>query len=120
MDSPTGCLLITHLPVKAELARRPELAGRPVIVAGGDARLRVVMDMSPEAQAAGVRDEQPLAEALSHCADAVALPADHRYLNEVNDAMLAALLGVADRVEPAGWGRFYLDLTGLAPMYGGD
>ena len=23
---PTGCLLVTHLPVKAELLRRPELA----------------------------------------------------------------------------------------------
>ena len=120
MDARVGCLLITHLPVKAELARRPDLAGRPVMVAGGDASRRVVMDMSPEAQAAGVRAEQPLAEALSHCASAVALPADDRHLNEVSDAMLAALLDAADRVEPAGWGEFYLDLTGLALMYGGE
>ena len=120
MDSLIGCLLITHLPVKAELARRPELAGRPVIVAGGDMRRRLVTDVSPEALAAGVRAGQPLTGALSRCSRAVALPADHRYLGEVNDAMLAALLGVADRVEPAGWGEFYLDLTGLAPMYGGE
>ena len=120
MDSLIGCLLITHLWVKAELARRPELAGRPVIVAGGDMRRRVVTDAAPEALAAGVRAGQPLTEALSHCADAVALPAADRHLGEVNDAMLAALLAVADRVEPAGLGRFYLDLTGLAPMYGGE
>ena len=116
----TGCLLITHLPVKAELARRPELAGRPVIVAGGDPRRRLVMDAAPEAMAAGVCAGQPLTEALSRCANAVALTVDETCLSEVNDAMLAALLGVADRVEPAGLGRFYLDLTGLAPMYGGE
>ena len=120
MDSLIGCLLVTHLPVKTELARRPELAGRPVMVAGGAARRRVVIDMSPEAQAAGVRAGQPLAEALSRCADAVALSVDETYLSEVNDAMLASLLEVADRVEPAGWGEFYLDLRGLAPMYGGE
>ncbi len=120
MDSPTGCLLITHLPVKAELARRPELAARPVIIAAGDARRPAVMDAAPEAQSAGVRADQPLTEALSRCAGAVALTVDETYLGEVNDTMLTALLDVADRAEPAGLGRFYLDLTGLAPMYGGE
>ena len=120
MDSPIGCLLVTHLPVKAELARRPELAGRPVMAAGGDARRRVVIDTSPEAQAAGVRAGQPVTEALSRCADAVALTVDDTHLSEANDSLLASLLEVADRVEPAGWGEFYLDLTGLAPMYGGE
>lgn len=120
MDSPTGCLLITHLPVKAELALRPELAGRPVIVAGGNMSRRVVTDAAPETLAAGVRAGQPLTEALSRCANAVALTADETHLSEVNDAMLAALLDVADRVEPAGLDRFYLDLAGLAPMYGGE
>ena len=28
----TGCLLVTHLPVKAELLRRPELAGQQLVV----------------------------------------------------------------------------------------
>ena len=120
MNSLIGCLLITHLPVKTELARRPELAGRPVIVAGGDVRRRLVIDMSPEAQAAGVRVGQALTEALSRCADGVALTVDETYLSEVKDSLLASLLEVADRVEPADWGEFYLDLTGLAPTYGGE
>ena len=120
MDSPTGCLLITHLPVKAELARRPEFAGHPVFVAVGDGRRCVVTDATSEALAAGVRAGQPLTEALSRCAGAVALPADHGYLSEVNDAMLPSLLEVADRVEPNSLGEFYLYLTGLAPMYGGE
>ena len=85
------------------------------MVAGGDARLRLVIDMSPEAQAAGVRAGQPLTDA-----DGVALTVDETYLSEVNDSLLASLLEVADRVEPAGWGEFYLGLTGLAPMYGGE
>ena len=120
MDSPIGCLLITHLPVKAELARRPELAGRPVMIAGGDARRRVVIDAAPEAQAAGVRAGQALTEALSRCADGVALTVDETYLSEVNDSLPTSVFEIADRVEPAGWGEFYLNLTGLAPMYGGE
>ena len=57
---------------------------------------------------------------MSHCADGVALTVGETYHGEINDAMLAGLLDVADRVEPAGWGEFYLDLTGLAPMRGGE
>ncbi len=113
----TGCLLVTHLPVKAELQRHPELVGRPLIVANGDATHPRALDAS--AEATGVATGQTVAEALSRCRDAVTIPVDGRYLSEVNDALLAALWDVVPAVEAAGWGLFYLDLTGMAPIYGG-
>ena len=34
-STPAGCLLVTHLPVKAELLGRPELAGLPLVITAG-------------------------------------------------------------------------------------
>ena len=113
----TGCLLVTHLPVKAELWRRPELAGQPLVVTTVGRGRPSVLDASGEA--AGVAAGQSDSEARSHCSDAMMLPADPSYLSQVNDHLLAALCRVADRVEPAGLGVFYVDLTGMADMYGG-
>lgn len=113
----TGCLLVTHLPVKAELQRRPELNGRPLIITIGGNKRPVVLDAS--AEAAGVANGQTVAAALSRCVGAVTLPVDAGYLSEVNDALLAALWDFVPTVEAAGWGVFYLDLTGMAGMYGG-
>ncbi|MDE0343011.1 MAG: DNA polymerase Y family protein [Deltaproteobacteria bacterium] len=113
----TGCLLVTHLPVKAELRRRPELAGRPLIISTAGPARPQALDASPEA--AGVATGQSVAEALSRCAGAVTLPMDTAYLSEVNDRLLSALWDVVPAVEAAGWGVFQLDLTGMDGMYGG-
>ncbi len=113
----TGCLLVTHLSVKAELQRRPELAGWPLIITTAGPARPQVLDASPEAT--GVMAGQSVAEALSRCAGAVTLPVDVGYLCEVNDGLLAALWDLVPAVEAAGWGVFYLDLTGMEGMYGG-
>ena len=113
----TGCLLATHLPVKAEFQRRPEPIGRPLIITSRDAARPAVLDAS--AEATDVTAGQTVAEALSRCQDAVTLPIDAGYFSEVNDAVLAALCEVVPAVESTGWGVFYLDLTGMDGMYGG-
>ena len=113
----TGCLLVTHLPVKAELLRQPQLSGEPLIVTiPGRGRL-AVLDASREA--VGVMEGQTVSEALSQCSGAVTLPADPVYLSEINDTLLAALCDAVPQVEAAEPGVFYLDLAGMADMYGG-
>lgn len=61
-----------------EVQRRPELAGRPVIVGGrGDpAERAVVSTASYEAREFGVRSGMPLKTAARRCPDAVFLPVD--------------------------------------------
>ena len=62
-----------------EVLRRPELAGRPVIVGGsGDPTERaVVATASYEAREFGVHSGMPLRTAAKRCPDAVFLPS-HR------------------------------------------
>ena len=113
----TGCLLVTHLPVKVELRRRPELSGQPLVVTTGGPGRPLVLDASREA--VGVWAGQSVSQALSRCVAAATLTADTIRLAQVNDGILAALCGVVPRVEPDALGVFYLDLTGMADMYGG-
>ena len=113
----TGCLLVTHLPVKVELRRHPELSGRPLVVTTGGPGRPLVLDASREA--VGVWAGQSVSQALSRCIAAATLSADPINLARVNDGILAALCNVVPRVEPNDLGVFYLDLTGMADMYGG-
>lgn len=112
-----GCLLVTHFPVRSELRRWPELAVRPLLVTDGKPARPLVVDASPEA--VGVRAGQTVSAALSRCGDAVVLAADWPYLDEANRGLLEALRQAAPAVEPAGYGRFYLDVAGLAELEGG-
>ncbi|MCY3660876.1 MAG: hypothetical protein OXG36_17870, partial [Caldilineaceae bacterium] len=114
---PIGCLLVTHLPAKAELRRRPELEGRPLIICDGGAGRPRVLDRTP--QAGEARIGEPLEAALSRCKDAVALWADTEHYEEVSNDLLAALAEVADRIEPGEPGAFHLDLIGVDRLYGG-
>lgn len=114
---PIGCLLITHLPAKAELRRRPELQGRPLIICDGGTGRPRVLDRTP--QAGEARIGEPLEAALSRCKEAVALWADTEHYEEVSHDLLAALAEVTDRIEPGEPGTFHLDLTGVARLYGG-
>lgn len=112
-----GCLLVTHFPVKAELRRRPALAGAPLLITDGKATRPLVVDASPEA--VGARVGQTVSAALAGCGDAVTLAADWPYLDDVNQELLVVLRDFVPAVEPAGYGRFYLDVAGLSELAGG-
>ena len=108
---------MTHFPVRAELRRRPDLAGQPLLITDGRPTRPLVVDAS--AEAAGVRAGQRVAAALSPCGDAVVMVADWPYLDEANRALLESLRQAAPAVEAAGYGRFYLDVAGLSELEGG-
>ena len=100
----------------AELLRHPELAGRPVVVGGdGDPTKRgVVSTASYEARAHGVRSGVPLRTAAKRCPDAVFLPVDKPYYEEISTEVMATLAQtvqeVADRavVEVLGWDEAFV------------
>src|ERR1700746_1153430 len=76
-----------------EVLRRPELAGRPVVVGGdGDPTKRgVVSTASYEARAHGAHSALPLRTAARRCPEAVFLPVDKQAYEAVSARVMAAL-----------------------------
>jgi len=94
-----------------EVRRRPELAGRPVVVGGdGDPRRprQVVATASYEARAFGVRAGQPLAEAARRCPQAVFLPSDRPAYDAASDDVMAVLRSFPVVVEVWGWDEAFV------------
>ncbi|GAB3199777.1 DNA polymerase IV [Nocardioides hungaricus] len=98
-----------------EVLRRPELAGRPVIVGGrGDPTERgVVSTASYEARAFGVGSGMPLRVAVRRCPEAVFLPVDHEAYDAASVEVMDTLRGLAWGgvpvvVEVLGWDEAFL------------
>ena len=106
-----ACLLITHLPVKAELGRYPLLRGRPVVITESYGSKELVLDSSPEAR--GVAAGMSFQEAVSRCKDAVLLQADGPYYESRFDAVVRSLEGRSPLVEKGELGCAYVGLGGL-------
>ncbi|MEJ8282042.1 DNA polymerase IV [Pseudonocardia spirodelae] len=102
----------------AEVLRRPELAGRPVVVGGdGDPDARtVVATASYEARAHGVRSGMPMRLARRRLekagADAVFLPSDTPYYQQVSDDVMVRLRELGAPVEVIGWDEAFLSTDG--------
>jgi DNA polymerase-4 len=98
--------------VSVELRRRPELRGRPVIVAGTGPRA-VVTTASYEARRFGVGSAMPAARARRLCPDGVYLTPDFPYYRQASGEVMALIRACADAVEVVGLDEAYLDLSEL-------
>jgi DNA polymerase-4 len=100
--------------VGVELLRRPELRGKPVVVATGtDPQARgVVMAASYEARRFGVHSALPLSVAHRRCPQAILLPRDMKLYREVSNQVMSIVRRHSSLVEIAGLDEAYLDLTG--------
>ena len=105
---------IAHLDVDAFYASvavrdRPELRGRPLVVAGSHRRA-VVLTASYEARPFGIRSAMPLHQALERCAELVVVPPDmDRYRSE-SKAIFAILRSRGHTLEPLSHDEAFLDL----------
>lgn len=93
-----------------ELLRRPELRGKPVVVAHDRTRA-VVAAASYAARRYGVRSAMPLVTAKRLCPDLVTVPGDMQHYRRVSGVVMGILRGYSDRVEVAGLDEAYLDLS---------
>jgi DNA polymerase-4 len=110
-------LTVAHLDadafyVSVELARRPELAGQPVVVAHNGARA-VVTTASYEARAYGVGSATPASRARRLCPQAIFIEPDFATYREVSRRMMEIVRTHVERVEVVGLDEAYLDLSGL-------
>jgi DNA polymerase-4 len=108
-----GCSIL-HLDLDAffasvELARRPQLRGRPVVV-GGSHR-GVVLAVTSEARTFGVRPAMPMAAALRLCPQAVVIPPDRAAYAEVSAGVMAVLRGATALVEQVSLDEAFLDVS---------
>jgi len=104
-----------------EVLRRPELAGRPVVVGGaGDPTQRsVVATASYEARAFGVRSGMPMRLAAKRCPEAVFLPSDHDAYDRASERVMAVLRSFAAIpvvLEVLGWDEAFLGVETGDPV----
>jgi DNA polymerase IV len=109
--------VIAHLDCDAfyatvELLRRPELAGKPVIVAGSGPRA-VVTTASYEARRFGVGSAMPASRARRLCPDAIVIPPDFTAYRETSQRVWEMVGERLDRVQIVGVDEAYADLTGV-------
>ncbi|HEX4483445.1 MAG TPA: DNA polymerase IV [Solirubrobacteraceae bacterium] len=98
--------------VSIELTRRPELRGKPVVVAGTGPRA-VVTTASYEARKYGVGSAMPAARARRLCPQAIFLPPDFATYREVSRRVMELVRAHVEQVEVVGLDEAYLDLSGL-------
>jgi DNA polymerase IV len=109
--------VIAHLDCDAfyatvELLRRPELIGKPVIVAGSGPRA-VVTTASYEARKYGVGSAMPASRARRLCPDAITIPPDFAAYSDTSKRVWKIVGERLDRVQQLGLDEAYADLTGV-------
>ncbi len=109
--------VIAHLDMDAfyvsvELQRRPELRGKPVVVAGSGGRA-VVTTASYEARRFGIYSATPAAWARRRCPDVVFVTPDFDEYRARSREVMEVLRAHVERVEVVGLDEAYLDLTGI-------
>jgi DNA polymerase-4 len=108
---------IAHLDMDAfyvavELLRRPELRGRPVIVAGSGPRA-VVTTASYEARPFGVGSAMPVAHAKRRCPALVHLPVDIAHYRERSREVMKLVGALGAPSEPVSLDEVYIDLSAI-------
>ena len=98
--------------VAVELLRRPELRGKPVIVAGSGPRA-VVTTASYEARPYGVGSAIPVAHAKRRCRDLIHLPVDMAHYRERSREVMAIVAELGVPTQPVSLDETYIDLSSV-------
>lgn len=114
--------VIAHIDMDAfyasiEVLDNPGLAGKPVIVGGGERR-GVVSAASYEARTFGVHSAMPIFQARRLCPHGEFLPVRMRRYREVSRAVMDCLQTFSPLVEQVSVDEAFIDLTGTEKLFG--
>ncbi|KFI68305.1 DNA polymerase IV [Bifidobacterium magnum] len=111
----TGCTVL-HIDMDAfyaslEIARHPELSGRPVVIGMGNRA--VVSAANYEARKFGIYSSMPSAKARQLCPHAAFLPVDIAYYRTVSHQIFTDIFSkVTDQIEQVSVDECYMDVSG--------
>lgn len=101
----------------AEVARNPSLRDKPLIIGAepkeGKGR-GVVLTCNYHARRFGVRSAMPISEAWRLCPQAVYMPPDFEYYEELSGRVMELIGSMADRFEQMSIDEAFVDLTEIA------
>lgn len=103
--------------VAVELLERPELVGKPVIVAAQSNR-SVVLSASYEARAFGVHSGMPLSQARVRCPQGTVLTPHYGVYPKYSAAIMDLFQSITDRVEQVSVDEAFLDVSGAIRRLG--
>jgi DNA polymerase-4 len=114
---------IIHLHIPAfsiAVARvcRPELKGRPVVVAPPQSERAPILSVSSEARNEGIFKGMPLSTATKLCPDLTVLPPNSRVTEKASQGLAELVSQYTPVWEPSRPGHIYLDVTGTERLWG--
>lgn len=102
-----------------ELRTRPDLADRPVAVAGDtENRHGIILAKNMIAKRYGVKTAETVWQAQAKCPGLVLLPPHHGLYAQVSRQINQIYLSVTDQVEPFSVDESWLDVTGSQSLFG--
>ena len=119
MRSVIVCVLLPRFELVVAVRRREGLMGEPVALAPEGGGVQAIGEVSPAAEAFGVRAGMRLGEALARCPQLTVVPPDPIAVVRTWERVLERLEGIGAAVEPARSGEACFDARGLRRLHGG-
>lgn len=109
---------VAAFPAAVARAADPALRGRPLAIVPRLAERARLIAVSPEARQEGVLPGMELGRARRACIGLIARPYDLELCSKAHAVLLSLVRRYSPRIEPAGEGAAYLDLTGTGRLFG--
>jgi nucleotidyltransferase/DNA polymerase involved in DNA repair len=114
-----ACLSIPGFELKAALRARPSLELRPAALAPEPGGEPLIGPVTAAAEAAGVRPQMRLGEALATCPQLVLVDPDPAAAEQAWEELVRSLEDAGFAVDPAALGVAYFETRGVERLYGG-